>query len=200
MNSEVAKVVEELYSCLPNDKNKFDHIMESLKEQFLSLPPNKNSNTQIFQSMSMSSPYQTQAQLTQNNPNNYNSNPINTPLNMNNNYCGNFMNSTDINEMHPPQKAIPDFKPINLESYVDQSKPLNEMYNREMNDINKFNDMNKFNNMMSNNTNMNEFYNMNLNGNLYESQMREDTHANFKYYYPDEYNNHFEQNNGNNMY
>ena len=199
MNSEVCKVVEELYSCLPNDKSKFNHIMDNLKKKFLSNPPNKISNSQPFQSISMSSPYLTQAQLTQNitNNNNYNQNAINTSLNINNSKCCNYMNNmnnTDINEMHPPQKAIPDFKPINLESYVNQYKPLNDMYNSGINE------MNKFNNMANNNMNINEFYNMNANGNLYESQMREDTHANFKYYYPDEYNNHLEQNNDNNIY
>ena len=38
MNHEVNKIVQELYSCLPNDRNKFNSIMENLKEKFLLSP------------------------------------------------------------------------------------------------------------------------------------------------------------------
>ena len=43
MNYEVNKIVDELYTCLPNDRNKFNNIMENLKQQFLS-NPNKQMN------------------------------------------------------------------------------------------------------------------------------------------------------------
>ena len=36
MNYEVNKIVDELYTCLPNDRIKFNNIMENLKQQFLS--------------------------------------------------------------------------------------------------------------------------------------------------------------------
>ena len=36
MKLEVNKIVQELYTCLPNDRNKFNSIMENLKVKFLS--------------------------------------------------------------------------------------------------------------------------------------------------------------------
>ena len=53
MNYEVNKIIEELYTCLPNDRNKFNNIMDNLKQQFLSsgnrpMNFNKGLNSQLM--------------------------------------------------------------------------------------------------------------------------------------------------------
>lgn len=47
MNQEVNKIVQELYTCLPNDRNKFNSIMENLKVKFLSSPNSPQINYNI---------------------------------------------------------------------------------------------------------------------------------------------------------
>ena len=53
MNYEVNKIIEELYTWLPNDRNKFNNIMDNLKQQFLSsgnrpMNFNKGLNSQLM--------------------------------------------------------------------------------------------------------------------------------------------------------
>jgi hypothetical protein len=44
MNQEVNKIIQELYTCLPNDRNKFNSIMDNLKAKFLSSSNNSKVN------------------------------------------------------------------------------------------------------------------------------------------------------------
>ena len=50
MNYQFENTIEELYSCLPNNRKKFNSIMDSMKKRFLKFDVNpyaKNTSNQI---------------------------------------------------------------------------------------------------------------------------------------------------------
>ena len=170
MNQEVNKIVQELYTCLPNDRNKFNSIMENLKEKFLSSSNNRNLNYNIkLPSSSFTS------QIMNDNLIKSNSLPnINNNINTNNtNYLN---NSSDINPSLNPLKEFSNFQPINLPTYNVQNKQYESLNNDELGDYININNIN------------NTYQTGTFNDNLYDNNIKNDIHANCKYYYPEEYN------------
>ncbi len=141
--------------------------MENLKVRFLSEPPKQNINNERQGGMK---PFQ---------------NMSNKETQINNDYYQNYINMGT--ESSVPQKAIPNFKPINLQPYVSQNRPLEDMnINMNYNEEGKFDEYNNAN-RGNRNINMNYYNNTNSGNN--------DTHANLKYYYPEEYNSMYENEN-----
>ena len=173
MNQEVNKIVEELYSCLPNDRNKFNSIMNNLKEEFLSSPNNQKLNyDQKFPTTSYTSQLLSENIISTNNIPNTKINNLTNP-----NYL---MNNTEVNSSLNPLKGS-DFQPINLPSYNIQNKQFEGLNNDETGDFMNIN----------NNGYQSGFFNENM----YDNKIKNDIHANCKYYYPNEYNFNMSENN-----
>ena len=183
MNQEVNKIVEELYSCLPNDRMKFNSIMQNLKEKFLSSPNYEKMNyNQKFPTTSYTSQIINENIINSNNIPNIKNNNLTNP-----NYL---LNNTELNSSSSlnPLKAISNFQPINLPPYNVQNKQYEGLNNDE---INKFININNINN---------DYQSGLFNENIYENKIQNDIHANFKYYYPEEYNSQFNDINKNQNY
>ena len=172
MNYEVNKIVDELYTCLPNDRNKFNNIMENLKQQFLS-SGNKtmNFNKGI---------------------NNYNSQLINeNSLDINNinnknykaNSLNNLINNTESTSSLNPLKGLNNLQPITLPTLNIKNKKNDTLNNDDFGDVINVNNINK------------DFQMGSYKENKYENNIKNDMHANFKYYYPEEYNSQINENN-----
>ena len=183
MNQEVNKIVEELYSCLPNDRMKFNSIMQNLKEKFLSSPNYEKMNyNQKFPTTSYTSQIINENIINSNNIPNIKNNNLTNP-----NYL---LNNTELNSSSSlnPLKAISNFQPINLPPYNVQNKQYEGLNNDE---IGKFININNINN---------DYQSGLFNENIYENKIQNDIHANFKYYYPEEYNSQFNDINKNQNY
>ena len=183
MNQEVNKIVEELYSCLPNDRMKFNSIMQNLKEKFLSSPNYEKMNyNQKFPTTSYTSQIINENIINSNNIPNIKNNNLTNP-----NYL---LNNTELNSSSSlnPLKAISNFQPINLPPYNIQNKQYEGLNNDE---IGKFININNINN---------DYQSGLFNENIYENKIQNDIHANFKYYYPEEYNSQFNDINKNQNY
>ena len=176
MNQEVNKIVQELYACLPNDRNKFNSIMENLKVKFLSSP----NSPQINYNIKLPNTNYSSQLLKDNLLNSNNIPPIKNNININNNT--NYINdNADINSSLNPLKANYNFQPINLPTYNIQNKQYDSINNDELGDYI--------------NINNNGFHTGTFNeNNLYENKIQNDIHANVKYYYPEEYNLQFNDN------
>ena len=176
MNQEVNKIVQELYTCLPNDRNKFNSIMDNLKAKFLS-SSNKskvNYNLKIpninYSSKVISENINTTNNIQSNIP------TIKNNINNNANYLN---NSSEINSSLNPLKAMPNFQPINLPTFNVQNKQYEQINNDDLGDY----------------INLNNYgYQTSFNDNYYENKKQNDMHANCKYYYPEEYNTQFNDN------
>ena len=174
MNYEVNKIVDELYTCLPNDRIKFNNIMENLKQQFLSTPNkamnfNKGLtgyNTQLINENSIDI-----------NNQNYKANSLNNINNLIN------INNTESTSSLNPLKALNNLQPINLPTLNIKNKKNDSLNNEDLGDIININNINKD-------------YQMGLyNENKFETNIKNDTHANRKYYYPEEFNSPISDNN-----
>lgn len=173
MDAQINDVLEELYSCLPNDRKKFNDIMANLKVKFLSETQNNNinQNSGVFEPK-----------------------PNHMKESIGNNFYPGYMGSSE----GIPQKAIPNFKPISLQSYVPQNNIKPEEYGmnneeKKPEDPNNINfSGNKysqtFNTLQSNNNN--NYMNMNNNymNSNYNTNINTEIHANLQHYYPDDYN------------
>ena len=172
MNYEVNKIVDELYTCLPNDRNKFDNIMENLKQQFLSTGNNKtmnfnkgltNNNSQIMNENSIDI-------------NNFKANSLNN--------INNLINNTESNSSLNPLRAINNLQPITLPTLNVKNKKNDALNNDDLGDVININNINK------------DYQIGSFNENKYENNnIKNDTHANCKYYYPEEYHSQFNDNN-----
>ena len=151
MNYEVNKIVEELYTCLPNDRNKFNNIMENIKNQFLN-SGNKNKGLPGYGSQLI-------------NENSIDNNNIN-----NQNYKTNSMNN------------INNLQPITLPTLNIKNKKNDSLNNEDLGDIININNINK------------EYQAGLYNENNYENNIKNDIHANCKYYYPEEFNSQMNHN------
>ena len=173
MNEEVNKIVQELYTCLPNDRNRFNSIMENLKEKFLSFSNNQQTNHNIkLPNTNYSSQLVNENIIKSNNiP------PIKNNINNNQNYLN---NSSDINSSLNPLKSISNFQPINLPTFNVKNKQYEAINNDELGDYINLN---------------NDYHHTGtFNENLYENKIQNDVHANLKYYYPEEYNSQYNDN------
>ena len=180
MNQEVNKIVQDLYTCLPNDRNKFNSIMENLKVKFLSSPNSPQINYNIKLSNTNYSSQLLKESLI--NTNNIPSIKNNININNNANYIN---NNTDINSSLNPLKLNYNFQPINLPTYNVQNKQYDSINNDELGDYININNINNNNGFHTGTFNVN---------NLYENKIQNDIHANVKYYYPEEYNSQFNDN------
>ena len=173
MNQEVNKIVQELYSCLPNDRKKFNSIMDNLKVKFLSSsnPSKKNYDLKILNTNHSS-------QLMSENVNTTNN--ILPIKNNNNNNINYLNNSLENNSPANPLKVMSNFEPINLPTFNVQNNQYDEINNDDLGDYI--------------NLNTNGYQSGAFNENYYENKKQNDMHANCKYYYPEEYNSQFSDN------
>ena len=177
MNQEVNKIVQELYTCLPDDRNKFNSIMENLKVKFLSSPNSPQINYNIkFPTTNYSSQI-----LKDNLINSTNIPPIKNNININNNTNCINNNNPEIYSSLNPLKVNYNFQPINLPTYNVQNKQYDSINNDELGDYI--------------NINNNGFHTGTFNeNNFYDNKIQNDIHANVKYYYPEEYNSQINDN------
>ena len=169
MNYEVNKIVDELYTCLPNDRDKFNNIMENLKQQFLSTgnrPMNFNKGNKNYISQLMSE-----------NSNDINNIKVNS-LNNVNNLINNSESASSLN----PLRAINNLQPITLPTLNIKNKKNDILNNEDLGDLININ-VNK------------EFQIGPYNDIKYENNVKNDTHANTKFYYPEEYHSQINDNN-----
>ncbi len=168
MNQEVNKIVQELYSCLPNDRTKFNSIMENLKAKFLS----SSNISKINYNLKMPNINYSSELINENIKTSNNIPPIKANINNNINYLN--------NSSENPLKSISNFKPINLPTFNVQNKQFDAINNEDLGDYI--------------NLNNNAYPNGPFNENYYENKIQNDIHANCKYYYPEEYNTQFNDN------
>ena len=172
MNQEVNKIIDELYTCLPNDRNKFNSIMKSLKQKFLTTSSTERiSFSQNFPTTSLTSQIMNKDDAQSKSIPNVQYNAKN--INMMN-------NTSDTTSSMNPLKSLGNFQPINLPEYNAQNKQYDGLNNGELGEF----------------IDINAGYQSELfNNNLYENKIKNDIHANCKYYYPNEYNSQFNDNN-----
>ena len=175
MNYEVNKIVDELYTCLPNDRNKFNNIMENLKQQFLS-SGNKTMNFNKGMT-NYSSPLINENSLEINNINmqNYKANSLNN--------VNNLINNTESASSLNPLKGLNNLQPITLPTLNIKNKRNDALNNDDLGDIINMNNINR------------DFQMGSYKENKYENNIKNDMHANFKYYYPEEYKSQINENN-----
>lgn len=170
MNYEVNKIVEELYTCLPNDRNKFNNIMENIKNQFLN-SGNKNKGLPGYGSQL----------INENSIDNNNINNQNYKTNSMNN-LNNLINNTESTSSINPLRAINNLQPITLPTLNIKNKKNDSLNNENLGDIININNINK------------EYQAGLYNENNYENNIKNDIHANCKYYYPEEFNSQMNHN------
>jgi len=175
MNYEVNKIVDELYTCLPNDRNKFNNIMENLKQQFLSSGNKNNFNKGMT---NYSSPLINENSLEINNINiqNYKGNSLNN--------VNNLINNTESTSSLNPLRGLSNLQPITLPTLNIKNKRNDALNNDDLGDV-----------ININNINNKDFQMGTYKENKYENNIKNDMHANFKYYYPEEYNSQLNENN-----
>ena len=168
MNQEINKIVNELYLCLPNDRNKFDSIMKNLKDKFLSSSYNDH---QI----------------------NYNQNLPKT------NFNPQFLNDNNINVINLPNIKNNDTHYLSTNSENPSINPLKGNYNIQTINLPTYNVQNKQYELSTDN--IGEYIHINndyqagpFNDNLFENKRQNDVHANYKYYYPEEFSSQFNTN------
>ena len=189
----INEMIQKIYSCLPNDRNKFNILMSQLKKQFLCPHTNPTNSNQINNSI----PYRNSnsSQNFYHLPSNQfiinNTNPTSQFNFQNNNnkqpQIKEDSNYLDYNEPQQ-QKAIPNFQPINLQSIENNYGKIQENYYN-----------NRCNNFVRNNY-KNTLPEREL---LTKKPLRtnslpkkyNDTHANVKFYYPEDYTSLYEGNN-----
>ena len=191
----INETIQVIYSCLPDDRNKFNILMDQLKKQFLF--PKKNPSN--FNQINNNIPYQNlnnQQNIFSPSQNQFlinNMNPINQYNFQNNdNKSPQMRQDNNFNDYNKPQqqKVIPNFKPINLQSIENNN-------NYGKNQENYYN--NRCNNFVRNNY-KNTLPEREL---LTRKPLRtnslpkkyNDTHANVKFYYPEDYTSLYEGNN-----
>jgi len=172
MNQEVNKIIDELYTCLPNDRNKFNSIMENLKQKFLTTSSTERiSFSQNFPTTSLTSQIMNKDEIQ----------PNSIPNAQNNIKNANLMNNiSDTTSSMNPLKSLSNFQPISLPEYNAQNKQYDGLNNGDLGEY----------------IDLNAGYQSGLfNNNFYENKIKNDIHANCKYYYPNEYNSQFNDNN-----
>ena len=117
MNYEVNKIVEELYTCLPNDRNRFNNIMDNLKQQFLTagnkpMNFNKGINSQLINENSIEA---------------NNINKLNFKANSLNN-VNNLINNTESISSLNPLKGLNNLQPITLPTLNVKNKKNDAFY------------------------------------------------------------------------
>jgi hypothetical protein len=172
MNYEINKIVDELYTCLPNDRNKFNNIMENLKQQFLSTG-NKAMNFKGFTNSQLIN--ENLIDINNINNQNYKANSLNN--------VNNLINNSDSISSLNPLKGLNNLQPIVLPTLNIKNKKNDSLNNEDLGDAININNMNKD-------------YQIGLyNENKYDNNIKHDVHANCKYYYPEEYNSQINDNN-----
>ena len=132
MNYEINKIVDELYTCLPNDRNKFNNIMENLKQQFLSTG-NKAMNFKGFTNSQLIN--ENLIDINNINNQNYKANSLNN--------VNNLINNSDSISSSNPLKGLNNLQPIVLPTLNIKNKKNDSLYNEDLGDAININNMNK---------------------------------------------------------
>ena len=190
----IEDTIEELYSCLPRDRNKFNLIMDDMKKRFLRKVknPNRSQNKQnkiIFQPKNQ--------QFLQNNlPTRNYSNKINKKNNLNYNpFITNNYNK-EIKDTIPssPFEQNINYKPIKIQENLNNYNSQRNFY-PEQNRLNNFLGGNKKNISNGFHGTLPDALLINPRPLRTNSQQKllSDTHANCNFYYPDKNSNLYEE-------
>ena len=189
----IEDTLEELYSCLPRDRNKFNMIMEDMKKRFLRNVKNKNQSNQYKTSFKLKSPPYFQ----NNSPNSNFKNKLDIAknLNYNPNYSFPFQTTTNNKETIPSiknEKNI-NYKPIKLQENAMHYNTQRNFY-PEQRRKNNFEENEKKNASNGFHGTLPDALYINPKPLRTNSQQKilSDTHANCNFYYPEKNSNIYE--------
>ena len=189
----IEDTLEELYSCLPRDRNKFNMIMEDMKKRFLRNVKNKNQSNQYKTSFKLKNPPYFQNNSP--NPNFKNKLDIAKNLNYNPNYSFPFQTTTNNKETIPSiknEKNI-NYKPIKLQENAMHYNTQRNFY-PEQRRKNNFEENEKKNASNGFHGTLPDALYINPKPLRTNSQQKilSDTHANCNFYYPEKNSNIYE--------
>ena len=189
----IEDTLEELYSCLPRDRNKFNMIMEDMKKRFLRNVKNKNQSNQYKTSFKLKNPPYFQNDSP--NPNFKNKLDIAKNLNYNPNYSFPFQTTTNNKETIPSiknEKNI-NYKPIKLQENAMHYNTQRNFY-PEQRRKNNFEENEKKNASNGFHGTLPDALYINPKPLRTNSQQKilSDTHANCNFYYPEKNSNIYE--------
>ena len=189
----IEDTLDELYSCLPRDRNKFNMIMEDMKKRFLRNVKNKKQSNQYKTSFKLKSPPYFQ----NNSPNPNFKNKLDIPknLNYNPNYSFPFQTTTNNKETIPSiknEKNI-NYKPIKLQENAMHYNTQRNFY-PEQRRKNNFEENEKKNASNGFHGTLPDALYINPKPLRTNSQQKilSDTHANCNFYYPEKNSNIYE--------
>ena len=189
----IEDTLDELYSCLPRDRNKFNMIMEDMKKRFLRNVKNKNQSNQYKTSFKLKNPPYFQ----NNSPNPNFKNKLDIPknLNYNPNYSFPFQTTTNNKETIPSiknEKNI-NYKPIKLQENAMHYNTQRNFY-PEQRRKNNFEENEKKNASNGFHGTLPDALYINPKPLRTNSQQKilSDTHANCNFYYPEKNSNIYE--------
>ena len=181
----IEDTIEELYSCLPGDRNKFNLIMEDMKKKFLQNIKKPNKKSQINK---ISFNQNNRQNLSNHSPtNNYNNN-LNLNLNSKPNPFTSFNINNNNKESLPYYKYEPNlnYKPIKMQDNSNYFNTQRNIYS-EQTRLNNFNRIH--------NKNLSNGFQVTLPDALLinpkplrtnsQQNLLSDTHANCNFYYPE---------------
>ena len=189
----IEDTLDELYSCLPRDRNKFNMIMEDMKKRFLRNVKNKNQSNQYKTSFKLKNPPYFQNNSP--NPNFKNKLDIAKNLNYNPNYSFPFQTTTNNKETIPSiknEKNI-NYKPIKLQENAMHYNTQRNFY-PEQRRKNNFEENEKKNASNGFHGTLPDALYINPKPLRTNSQQKilSDTHANCNFYYPEKNSNIYE--------
>ena len=189
----IEDTLEELYSCLPRDRNKFNMIMEDMKKRFLRNVKNKNQSNQYKTSFKLKNPPYFQNNSP--NPNFKNKLDIAKNLNYNPNYSFPFQTTTNNKETIPSiknEKNI-NYKPIKIQENAIHYNTQRNFY-PEQRRKNNFEENEKKNASNGFHGTLPDALYINPKPLRTNSQQKilNDTHANCNFYYPEKNSNIYE--------
>ena len=189
----IEDTLEELYSCLPRDRNKFNMIMEDMKKRFLRNVKNKNQSNQYKTSFKLKNPPYFQNNSP--NPNFKNKLDIAKNLNYNPNYSFPFQTTTNNKETIPSIKNEKNlnYKPIKLQENAMHYNTQRNFY-PEQRRKNNFEENEKKNASNGFHGTLPDALYINPKPLRTNSQQKilSDTHANCNFYYPEKNSNIYE--------
>ena len=188
--------IEELYSCLPRDRNKFNLIMDDMKKRFLRKVknPNKSQNKPDQNKITFQS--KNQQFLKNNLSGQYYSNKFNKKNNLNFNTFLNNNNNKEIKDTIPssPFEQNTNYKPIKIQENLNNYNTQRNFY-PEQTRLNNFLGGNKKNVSNGFHGTLPDALLINPRPLRTNSQQKllSDTHANCNFYYPDKNSNLYEE-------
>lgn len=192
MKVQVNEIVEELYKCLPNDRHKFNLVMENLKAKFLSINNNQDTLNSIYNYQELNPEVKNKNTFF-----NFKSTSINKEKknNNHNNYrnasCDNKKDNYNIYQNFKNQNDFNNHNLVNCRGFINDKKNQEKLYlNRT--DVTEKNKTSRFFPCT-----LPEVLLLSKKPLTIFSQQNKysDTHANCKFYYPETYNPLYETNN-----